>query len=146
VRVSFVTWPWPSTQNSCSTVRPANSAERYAHHDTFFFVCLSQKKKVAVLIAVKIDSKTFVKTFPQCGFLNYDPNMCRENGALNSYASGVSQRKVIRERRSDSKNQNYFAETNKNIFCHGDRKLSALDAHHQRFAASYFFREMKFWL
>ncbi len=33
LRVSFVTWPWPSTQNGCSTVHPVYSGERCAHHD-----------------------------------------------------------------------------------------------------------------
>jgi hypothetical protein len=88
------------------------------------------KKMVAVLIAVKNICGT---PFPQCGFLTYDPNMRRENGELNACASVVNQleRKVIRARRSDSKNRIYFAETNKNIFCHRDRNLMALDAHHQ---------------
>jgi hypothetical protein len=60
--------------------------------------------------------------------------MRRENGALNACASIASQRegKVIRARRSDSKNRNYFAETNKNIlYHHRDRNLMALDAHRQ---------------
>ncbi len=42
-------------------------------------------------------------------------------------------KKIMRARRSVSKNRNNFAETNKNILYHPDWNLMALDAHRQRF-------------
>ncbi len=62
VRVSFVTWPLPSTKNCCSTVRPVYSGDGYVHCDT----CVFRKEK---WLRCYSQSKTFVKTFPQCGFL-----------------------------------------------------------------------------
>ncbi len=117
-------------QLRCSTVRPAYSGELCAHpsHDT----CGFRKEEGC---GADRSQKIFVKTFPQCGFLTKGPNMRREIGALNACASIVSQReeKVIRARRSVSKNRNYFAETNKIILYHRDRNFMALDAHRQWF-------------
>ncbi len=97
----------------------------------FLILVAFATKKVVVLITVK----NICKTFPKCGFLTKDPNMRRENGALNACASIVSQHEenFIRARQSVSKNRNYFAETNKDILYHRDQNLMALDAHHQCF-------------
>ncbi len=79
-----------------------------------WYLCLSQRERLRCWS----QSKTLVITFPQFGFLTWHPNMRRENEALNSCASCVSQRerKFIRARRSDYTNWHCFAETRKKSF------------------------------
>ncbi len=139
------------------------SLERYVHRSVRVALCASPSLKTAVewsgrrtlvsarriVILVSFErersrcwsqSKTFVKTFPQCGFLTqaWYPNMLRENGTLYACHSMCihcksTWEKIYKSKTKQIQEPKLFCRNEQKILCHRDRNLTALDVHPRRF-------------